>query len=345
MPRKILLFLFIGLLGVIRGAGAQEGAWPIRALWYVSEQPLGYTSPALPSDLQALQQRLCPTHILFTVYVYQSAKTSSDPHIDAQRTASDTALQRAVTEAHRLGLKSVILPVLFVDDGTWSGAIAPANISQWFARWREITRRYAQLAQALSSDIFLIGTELVTMQKYSHEWEQLIKEVRGLFTGKVSYSANWWYDRAGFQNVFEMRQWASLDYLGITAYFELTNKKDPTIAELRAAWQRDRHGQNVLSDLDALRQRYKKPIVFWEFGYQSRDGTNIFPWDYTQRTPPDEQEQADAYQAFFDVFLRRAGFDGYGLFAHQVGLPRDAVGYDVLGKRAEGGIARTHCGQ
>ncbi len=339
----ILVFLLAGLLTPVNLAGAQGAAWPIRAVWYVSEHPLGYMGATLPTDLQTLQQRLCPTHVLFTVYVYQTTQASADPHIDPTRTASDSALRRAIAEAQRLGLQVVLLPVLFVDDGSWGGAIAPADVSQWFARWREITRHYAGLAQETKSDVFLVGAELVTMQKYSSEWERLIREVRGLFRGQLSYSANWWFDRPGFDNVLNMRQWALLDYLGITAYFELTNAKDPTVADLRAAWQRDRHGQNVLSDLDALRQRYNKPIVFWEFGYQSRDGTNIYPWDYTQRTPADEGEQADAYRAFFEVFSGRAGFNGYGLFAHQVGLPRDAVGYDVLGKQAEAVVSGWHC--
>lgn len=341
----ILVCLLAGLpwlaqtdLVVARGA-----AWPIRAVWYVSEHPLGYASATLPTDLQTLRQRLCPTHVLFTVYVYQTTRTSVDPHIDPKRTVSDTALKRAIAEAQRLGLKVILLPALFIDDGSWGGTIAPADVSQWFARWREIVRYYAGLAQETKIDVFLVGAELITMQKHSSEWELLIREVRGRFRGQLSYSANWWFDRLGFEKVLNMRQWALLDYLGITTYFELTNTKDPTVAELRAAWQRNRHGQNVLRDLDALHRRYAKPIVFWELGYQSRDGTNIHPWDYTQRTSPDEGEQADAYRAFFEVFSGRAGFNGYGLFTHQVGLPRDAVGYDVLGKQAEAVIAGQQC--
>jgi hypothetical protein len=341
----ILVSLLAGLLWLTPAnlVGAQGTAWPIRALWYVSEDPLGYTSATLPTDLQALQQRLCPTYVLFTVRVYQATQTSADPHIDPKRTVSDTALKRAIAEAQRLELKVILLPVLFIDDGSWGGAIAPADVSQWFARWREIARHYAGLAQETKIDVFLVGAEFITMQKHSSEWERLIREVRGLFRGQLSYSANWWFDRLGFENVLTMRQWALLDYLGIAAYFELTNAKDPTVAELRAAWQHDRHGQNVLSDLDALRQRYNKPMVFWEVGYQSRDGTNIHPWDFTQRAPADEGEQADAYRAFFEVFSGRTGFSGYGLFAHQVGLPHDAVGYDVLSKQAEAVVAGRHC--
>lgn len=317
----------------------------LRVLWYMSPQADGYAAATLSTDLRTLQERLCPTHILLTIPIYQSNRTSADPRRDSVRTPSDATLSRAIAAAHALGLKTVLLPVLFVDDGTWGGQIAPANISQWFARWREIVLHYARLAQTANSDVLLIGAELVTMQKHTSEWERVIREVRGVFRNRVSYSANWWFDRAGFGNVLEMRQWALLDYLGVTTYFELTNKTDPTVAELRSAWQKDRHGQNVLNDLETLRQRYNKPLVFWEFGYQSRDGTNIYPWDYTKATPTDEQEQADAYQAFFEVFSGRTGFLGFGLFAHQVRLPKDAVGYDVLGKLAEAVIARRQCGR
>ncbi|MCL6642282.1 MAG: hypothetical protein K6T71_03015 [Candidatus Bipolaricaulota bacterium] len=338
-----VVLVLVGLLSGFSSARAQVSSWPIRALWYVSEDPLGYASPAVPTDLKTLKERLCPTHVLLRIHLYQTGRATDDPHIDPRRTQPNSVLTRTITEAQRLGLKVVLLPALFVNDGTWAGVITPANVSRWFTRWREIVRHYAQLAQSLNVDVLLIGTELSSLQRYSTEWERLIREVRGVFSGKISYSANWWYDRAGFQNVLNMTHWALLDYVGITAYFELTNTNTPTGAQLRAAWQGDRHGQNILSDLEALRQRYNKPIVFWELGYQSRDGTNIFPWDYTRRTPPDEQEQADAYRAFFEVFSGRVGFEGYGLFAHQVGLPRDAVGYDLLGKQAESVVSSWHC--
>jgi len=342
----ILIGLLAGLLLLQPQAGEAQGtSLLIRALWYVSPQLDGYNSPNLPAELQTLKQRLCPTHILLTVNVYQTGRTSTDPRIDPKRTVPDATLRRAIAEVHRLGLKVVLLPVLFVNDGTWGAEIAPADVPSWFSRWREVVGHYAKLAQETGVDILLVGAELISMQPQTAEWERLIREMQGVFRGRLSYTANWWFDRMGFQNVLNMRQWAMLDFIGITAYFELTNKKDPTLAELRAAWQRDRHGQNVLNDLDALRQRYNKPIVFFEFGYQSRDGTNIFPWDYTKATPADEQEQADAYQAFFEVFSGRRGFSGYGLFAHQVGLPRDPLGYDVLGKRAERIIAQANCGR
>ncbi len=343
----ILICLLTGLLLLVQlgPAGAQGASMPLRAAWYISDKPDSYNSLNLPTELRTLHQRLCPTHLLLRIDLSQTRPTSDEPRIDPVRTMSDAALRRAIKEAHSLGLKVVLLPALFVDDGTWSGMIAPANISRWFSRYREIISHYARLAQETGVDILLIGAELTTLQNQTAEWERIIREVRAAFKGRLSYSANWWFDRAGFQNVLNMRQWALLDFIGITAYFELTNKKDPTVAEMRAAWQRDRHGQNVLNDLDTLRQRYNKPIVFWEFGYQSRDGTNIFPWDYTQTTPADEQEQADAYQAFFEVFSGRRSFSGYGLFAHQVGLPRNPVGYDVLGKRAERVIAQANCGR
>lgn len=348
LSRSIGSLLALSLVAVLIlsvPGGSQGAPFTLRALWYVSPQPGGYAGATLSDDLRTLQQRLCPTHILLTIPVYQTNKTSDDPRRDPVRTPSDAALNRAISAIHALGLKTVLVPVLFVDDGTWGGAIAPANVSPWFTRWREIVLYYARFAQAANVDVLLVGTELVTMQRYNSEWERLIREVRTFFRNKVSYSANWWYDRAGFQTVLTMSQWTLLDYIGVTAYFELTNKTNPTVAELRSAWQRDRHAQNVLSDLETLRQRYNKPLVFWEFGYQSRDGTNIYPWDYLKATPPDEQEQADAYQAFFEVFSGRTGFLGFGLFAHQVTLPKDAVGYDVLGKLAESVIARRHCGR
>lgn len=314
---------------------AQGPARLTRGVWYNSFDRLDYASPAVPLDLQQLKSRLCPDYIQLVAHVFQNAKTSTNPHIDALRSIPDEALQRVIEQVHRLGMKASLLITLFVDDGTWEGDIRPQNIDAWFESWSQVVLHYAELAQKQNAEILLLGSELETIADYSEQWIKLIEQVRQRYHGEIGYSANFWYDRAGFEKVLNMKQWARLDAIGITAYFELVNKTNPSLTELEAAWRSDRHRQNIISDLEKLNQRYGKPIHFWEIGYQSREGTAIYPWDYRILSPVNEAEQAQAYQALLNSFRGLAWFRGYGIYTQAVRLPSTPLGYDVLGKAAE----------
>ncbi|MFH1609460.1 MAG: hypothetical protein ABID40_02365 [Candidatus Bipolaricaulota bacterium] len=315
---------------------------PIRSVWYLGWGKDGYLAPSVPRDIRTIQARLCPGFIGISATVYQANTTSTDPHRDPQRTATDEALRSVITQVHRLGMGVVLLPELHPDDGTWEGAIEPADVGTWFEQWREILLHYAELAEETKVEVLLLGAELGTVEGFTDEWERLIVAVRGRYRGKISYSPNFWADREAYNRVLSMTHWRQLDYIGVTGYFELTTKLDPSVQELEAAWRSDRTGQDVVAGLEALSRRYLKPIVFWELGYQSKNGTNIYPWNYPRPGTDDEQEQADAWAAFLNVFWKFDWFKGYGVYAEQVGLPTFPKMYAVLGKRAEA-VIRDDC--
>ena len=51
---------------------------------------------------------------------------------------------------------------------------------------------YAQLAQELKLEIFCIGTELENfVSNRPIYWAQLVKDVRAVYKGKLTYAANW----------------------------------------------------------------------------------------------------------------------------------------------------------
>jgi hypothetical protein len=310
-------------------------AEPIRGVWYNSFNNMDYLSPNITQDLGQLKNRLCPNYIQLVAVVYQSTKTSADPHIDATRSMPDEALRRVINEVHRLGMRASLLISLFVDDGTWAGAIRPSNFTNWFNNWSQIVLHYAELGQQVGLDILVIGAELETVTEPSEPWMTLIEQVRQRFKGEVAYTTNFWFDRASFNRVANMRQWSRLDAIGITAYFELTDKASPTLAALEAAWKSDRHKQDIIADLQVLASRYGKPVHFWEIGYQSRTGTTIYPWDFRIQSSANENEQALAHQALINVFRSVPWFRGYGIYTQSVKLPINPWGYDVLGKAAE----------
>ncbi len=125
------------------------------------------------------------------------------------------------------------------------------------------------------------------------DWCRVIQEVRQRFKGPITYSSlnttTW-----GFPHSEENRitWWDAVDDIGLSAYYELTDKNDPTVAELKAVWMDRGH----IALLENLSKRFNKDIIFTEIGYVYKDGANKVPGNFNINTPIDMLEQADCYQ-------------------------------------------------
>ena len=66
---------------------------------------------------------------------------------------------------------------------------------------------YAMLAQEIDAELFCIGTELEKfIEKRPQYWSNLIKEIKKVYKGKLTYAANWdEFKRTPF--------WSDLDYI------------------------------------------------------------------------------------------------------------------------------------
>ena len=89
--------------------------------------------------------------------------------------------------------------------------------------------------------------------------------------------------------------------------------------------------------LHSLATKYDKPLLMTEVGYRSVDGTAIAPGSWTSSGTPDVMEQADAYNAFFQVWSAHGGswFKGAELWQWDLNNQYSSTGYSVMGKPAE----------
>ncbi len=134
-----------------------------------------------------------------------------------------------------------------------------------------------------------------------------------------------------------------MDYIGADFYCGLTDKYNPTVEELKAAWTE----KGYIALLGNLSKRFNKPIIFTEFGYPSKDGANRWPGWWTREAPIDLQEQADCYQAALEVLWGKpwlAGIFWWQWFANTSiwpGGPNDDS-YTPYGKPAEAVLKRFY---
>ena len=49
----------------------------------------------------------------------------------------------------------------------------------------------ATLAESVQAELFVVGTELITTERYEAEWRALIAKIRNTTTAKLVYGANW----------------------------------------------------------------------------------------------------------------------------------------------------------
>jgi len=322
----------------------------IKGVWYLGWTQSAYASDKLSEELVRLKTALGVQYVGLIVPLVQDSLSALNPHPDPSHTPSRQTLGHAIEEARRLGLGVVLLPYLLVESERrfegkviedWVGDLAPTDVGIWFENWREILRDYAVLAEEEGVEAMLLGWEFESMLSYQDEWQQAIVELRELYSGKLSYLTNWWASRDEYERVLRWSPWQSLDFIGISAYFDLTRKNDPTVEELESAWYEDANGQDIVKDLERLSAQYDRRIVFWELGYQSKDGANQAPWNYVWPGSPDAAEQADAFSAAFSVLSNKPWFAGYLIWGEEVGLPQDPYSYSLLGKAVESRI-RAH---
>jgi hypothetical protein len=232
---------------------------------------------------------------------YQQDGTSNKIESHRDRTVDEECLVHAITRAHELGMKVMLKPHVDALDGTWRGEFEPKRPEQWFKSYERMMKYYARLAKENGVEMLSVGCEFgrITGPDYTQSWEKIITSVRKIYSGSLIYAANW--SGSGEYNI---QFWDKLDYIGIDAYFELTQKTDPTVDELVAAWQQ------YLPGLEALHTQWQLPIVFTEIGYRSVDGANIHPWKSGSDGPVDLQEQADCYEAAFSSLWSQPWFYG-----------------------------------
>ncbi len=84
----------------------------------------------------------------------------------------------------------------------------------------------AELAQANGVYMIVIGTEMMGTSARTSDWEAVISAIKSVYKGKLTYASNW-----GFEP-FQVQFWASLDFIGVDAYYPMVSIDDDIKAVL-----------------------------------------------------------------------------------------------------------------
>jgi len=310
--------------------------------------PIPYSNKDCLQSLSELLNIKEINYIQIRFFIYQSKINSNEITMDESQ---DQYLINLINLIHKNGKKVSLMPHLIVDnDKVWSGYIKPTNEKLWFQSYTDAILHYAKIADDENVELFPIANELVSISGNNAEWKAVIKAVRNVYKGKITAKINRWYQESQFQDILKMGWLGDLDYIGIAAYFDLTQKPNPTLEELKNSWENNRQGLNIVQELEAISNKFNKNIIFLEIGYRSILGANIEPWSYGTKIPnanntnsstsnkSGQQEQANATQALFDVFNDKSWFDGVFWFYWPTKItydPNNDTSWSIPGKTVE----------
>jgi predicted small secreted protein len=234
-------------------------------------------------------------------------------------------------------IKIMLKPQIWIGGGDFTGHIAMTSEKNWISlekNYEKFILFYATIAQNTGCELFCIGTELNSFVVARPDfWKKLITKIRVVYKGEITYAENWdTFDKVPFL--------ADLDYIGIDAYFPLSDQKTPTIKEVVAAWKPHK------SKIKSLSEKYNKKIIFTEFGYQSKDFTTKEPWKHDEKRSVNLVAQQNALAVILANFWNENWLAGGFLWKwydnHNLVGGIDDTDYTVQNKPAEKVLAKFY---
>ncbi len=218
--------------------------------------------------------------------------------------------QNTIELADKYGFKVMVKPHIWLNNrpgNVWRSSIRMTNEEdwqKWFNQYSTFILAHARIAETVGAEQFCVGTELnVSVMEKPELWLELIKEVRKVYSGKLTYAANWDDD------LEDIQLWDALDFIGIQAYFPVAKRSAPDLEELEAGWK------SHYPLLEALNQKFNKPILFTEIGYKTTRNAGKEPWEWDTFNHRfykriSHKTQALCYEAFFNTVWQQPWFAG-----------------------------------
>ncbi len=315
--------------GPLLTPGSDRGQHRGMCLAHLHRGDRGYGSASSAEQLARLAS-LGVTHVSLTPFGYVGALDSEEIRWGSQLDPSmtDLHLEAEAAQARALGLKVCLKPHIW-SRAFWSGKasrqdIRPRDWARWFASYQGFALHYAALAERMGASVFCVGLEyLNATQDNPGAWGRVARACREVYSGQLTYGANWWAEAKAFQD------WADFDLVGVNAYYPLKVGSDPSVEQLLEAWEPH---VRELCELSAAADR---PVVFAEAGLMAVRGAALEPWNQGLEGEPDGELQARYYLALLQAFGAQPWWRGVYWWKWFTAEAQQADPYCPMGQPAE----------
>lgn len=295
----------------------------------------GYGSDTFVRSLDACR-RLGANWVSLTPFgrVLDLKPTGIDPTFEAPFRDNRRAVTKAIEQAHAAGLRVLLVPHLWVEQGGWRGDMDPGDDDAWKLWAKGYSRfllEWAKVAAAAGADMLSVGVELRSWVTTTHAplFVEILRDVRRVYGGPLTYAANW-------DDVEDTVILSELDVIGINAFFPLSKRPGASFDELVTG------GREVAHRVGELARSWQKPVLFTEVGYTTRSDPAFEPWQWPDKMTGvvvDQRAQADAYTALLSPMIDEPWFVGlfvWRLYADPDDMSQEAEwGFSPRGKLAE----------
>ena len=215
----------------------------------------------------------------------------------------EDGILESIKKAKEHNIKVMLKPHIWMHDG-WVGDFEAETEEGW-KKWEDSYTKYimlyARIAKENDVEMLCIGTELKKAMKVRKDyWVGLIEQLRAVYSGPLTYSSNW-------DEYMDVKIWDKLDFIGISAYFPLTDSPVPSHKELKKKWQ------PTVKALQAFSKKHDKKILFTEFGYLSLNGCAGKTWileKEREKHAANPEAQSIAIHCLFDAFWEKDWWAG-----------------------------------
>lgn len=219
----------------------------------------------------------------------------------------ENQLKEIIAYVKSKNLKVIVKPMLNVSDGYWRAYIrffdedvpCEPKWSQWFKNYYDYILHYGRICEENNVDMLIIGCEMVGTDHREYEWRKLIKELRKIYNGKLTYNC----DKYQEHNV---KWWDALDYISSSGYYPLG-----TIGK-------------ELGRIEKVVSKYDLPFIFTEAGCPSISGAGKNPNDWTvvAEGKISEDEQFKFYKELFEECSKKSFVKGFCLWDWPMKSPK-----------------------
>ncbi len=228
------------------------------------------------------------------------------------------------------GINVILEPYPYVQNGEKSETeLKPTDLNEWFWNWKQVLNQLIRdIAKPNKVYALCIGSNFDQFEKQYGYWTDVADFVRVDYQGKVTYRTNWWYT-AEWNTQSDLQYdtyipklnnpvFEKLDFISVAAYFELTDKDTNSVDNLVSSiygTQIFKRNQNIQDELKNLSSKWNKPLFFGELGFPKRNRASVHPWNPSPSNIVNDQEQANCFQAYKEVFEKETWNLGFSVFA------------------------------
>jgi hypothetical protein len=252
--------------------------------------------PQPESGIPALK-RINANWIALTPFAYMDSATSPLIHFRTERNwwgDIPENMTSVIQDVRKYKMNIMLKPHFWVEGSGWAGTLSYDEMGwrEWEKNYRSFILELAQFAEKHKIEMFCFATELKSAIKNRPQFFlQLIQDIRKVYSGKLLYAANWDdYQRIPF--------WDKLDYIGVDAYFPVTETVTPSVEEVRTIWV------DFAMQLKDFSKKTKKQIIFTEYGYRSIDKPVWKQWEIewvSDSLNVNLQAQVNSYEGLFQA--------------------------------------------